>query len=71
MFPFIFALVVTKVLGYTKALNTTLQRRYIDAVRAYYEVGFIQEVLESARKDVDSFHNRIYAAASAIARKVL
>ena len=70
-FPFIFALVVTKeVLGYTKALSTKLQGRYIDVVRAYNEVSFVQEVLESARKDVDSFHNRIYAAALSIAGKV-
>ena len=40
-------------------------------MRAYNEVSFVQEVLESARKkDVDSFHDRIYAAALAIARKV-
>ena len=55
-FPFIFALVVTKeVLGYTKALSTKLQGRYIDVARAYNEVSSVQEVLESARKDVDSF----------------
>ena len=70
-FPFIFSLVVTKeVLGYTKALSTKLQGRYIDVVRAYNEVSFVQKVLESARNDVDSFHNRIYAASLAIARKV-
>lgn len=67
----IFSFVVTKeVLGYTKALSIKLQGRYIDIVRAYNEVSFVQEVLESARKDVESFHNRIYAAALAIARKV-
>ena len=70
-FPFIFSLVVTKeVLGYTKALSTKLQGQYIDVVRAYKEVSFVQEVLESTRKDVESFHNRSYAAALAIARKV-
>ena len=42
----------------------------MDVVRAYNEVSFVQEVLESARNDVESFHDRIYTAALAIARKV-
>ena len=70
-FPFIISLAVTKeVLGYTKALITKLQGRYMDVVGAYNEVSFVQEVLESARKDVESFHDHIYAAALAVARKV-
>ena len=70
-FPFIFSIVVTKeVLGYTKALSIKLQGRYVDVVRAYNDVIFVQEVLESARKDVESFHTRIYTVALAIARKV-
>ena len=63
-------MVTKEVLGYTKALSTKLQGRYVDVVRAYNDVSFVQEVLESARKDVESFHYRIYAAALVIARKV-
>ena len=42
-------------LGYTKALSTKLQGRYMDVVRAYNEVSFVQEVLESARNNVEPF----------------
>ena len=63
-------MVTKEVLGYTKALSTKFQGRYIDIVRAYKEVSFVQEVPESSRKDVEAFHNHIYAAALAIARKI-
>ena len=69
-FPFIFSLVVTKeVLGYTKTLSIKLQGRYVDIVIAHNDVSFVKQVLESARRDVESFHTRIYAAALAIAGK--
>ena len=70
-FPFIFSLVVTKeVLGYTKALSIKLQGQYVDVVRAFKDVDLVLEVLRSARQDIDSFHNRIYATALFIARKL-
>ena len=70
-FPFLISLVVTKeVLGYTKALSIKLQGRYVDVVRAFRDVSFVQETLRSAREGVDSFHTRIYASALAIAEKV-
>ena len=70
-FPFIFSLVVTKeILGYTKALSIKLQGRYVDVVRAFKDVNFVLEVLRGARQDIDSFHNRIYAAALTIATKL-
>ena len=70
-FPFIFSLVVTKeVLGYTKALSIKLQGRYVDVVRAFKDVDLVLEVLKSARLNIDSFHNHIYATALSIARKL-
>ena len=57
-------------LGITKALSIKLQGRYVDVVRAHKEITFVQEVLQSARNTVDSFHSRIYASALAIARNV-
>ena len=70
-FPFLISLVVTKeVHGYTKALSVKLQGRYVDVVRAYRDVTFVQETLHSAREGVDSFHTRIYTSALAIAGKV-
>ena len=70
-FPFLISLVVTKeVLGYTKALSVKLQGRYVDVVRAYKDVSFVQQTLRSAREGVDSFHARIYASALATANKV-
>ncbi len=48
-FPFLISLVVTKeVLGYTKALSIKLQGRYVDVVRAFKDVTFVQETLRSA-----------------------
>ena len=47
-----------------------MQSRYVDVVRAYTDVTFVQETLRCAREGVDSFHTRIYASALAIAGKV-
>ena len=55
---------------YTKALSIKLQGRYVDIVRGYNDVRFVQRVLQSARRDVESFHARIYTAALDIAGKV-
>lgn len=59
-----------EVLGYTKALSVKLQGQYVDVVRAYTDVSFVQETLRSVRESVDTFHNRIYTSALAITEKV-
>ena len=59
-----------EVLGYTKALSVKLQGWYVDVVRAYKDVSFVQETLRNAREGVDVFHTRIYALALAVAEKV-
>ena len=70
-FPFIFSLVVTKeVLGYMKALSTKLQSSYVDIVKAYKDVSFVKETLQSARLDIDQFHSRVYVSTCFIAKKV-
>ena len=70
-FPFIFALVVTKeVLAYTKGLSVKLQGRYVDIVKAYREIEFVQSTVQSARDDIDNFHARVYSTALQVARSV-
>ena len=70
-FSLIVALVVTKeVLGYTKGLSVKLQGRYVDIVKAHKDVNLVLDTLKDARRNIDPFHNRIYATALSIASDV-
>jgi hypothetical protein len=67
-FSFIVVLIVTKeVLGYTKGLSVKLQGRYIDIVKAHQCVNLVHETLKDARRDIDPFHDNIYATALSLA----
>ena len=70
-FSFIVTLVVTQsVLAYTKGLSVKLQGPYMDVARAHREIETVKATLEEARSNVDTYHARVYAQATAMAQSV-
>jgi hypothetical protein len=70
-FPLIVALILTReVFLMSKVLSIKLQGRYVDIARAHKEVELVKHQVEINRREIESYHKRIYDDAVALARDV-
>ena len=56
------------VLAYTKGLSIKLQGPYVDVARAHHEIETVKATLEETCSNVEAYHTRIYAQATAMAQ---
>jgi len=58
-----------EVLGFSKALSIKLQRRYVDAVRAYHDVNLVKDTLKAPEPLLISFKVNVEGSQSRTASK--